>query len=161
MIENLGNLGDFIGGIGVVVTLIYLATQIRQNTRSLRLSSLQQIMGTSVSINETSSIGPIPEILAKLELHERLDEKEFARYLMYIWAMLTHHWQVFYQYQNGMIDQEVFNAYVARLRIVLNTSLSRGMWRTRMRKSFPKDFQEFIDAQIEDHAQQIAEVAIG
>jgi hypothetical protein len=60
-----------------------------------------------------------------------------------------------------MIDQEVFNAYVARLRIVLNTSLSRGMWRTRMRKSFPKDFQEFIDAQIEDHAQQIAEVAIG
>ncbi len=152
MIENLGNIGDFIGGVGVVITLIYLATQIRQNTRSLRLSSLQQIMGTSVSINETASTGPIPEILAELEMQERLNKKEFAQYLMYIWAMLTHHWQVFHQYENGMIDKKVFDAYVMRLQIILNTSLSRGMWRARMKRSFPKDFQEFIDAQITDDA---------
>ncbi len=150
MIENLGNIGDFIGGIGVVITLIYLATQVRQNTRSLRLTSLQQIMGTSVSINETASIGPIPEILGKLEVQERLNEKEFAQYLVYLWAMLTHSWQVFHQHQNGMIDEKVFEAYVARLRMVLNTSLSRGMWRARMREGFPNDFQKFIDAQIEE-----------
>ena len=35
MLEDLGNLGDFLGGIGVVVTLIYLAFQIRDNTRGL------------------------------------------------------------------------------------------------------------------------------
>ena len=29
MIETLGNIGDFVGGIGVVVTLFYLAFQIR------------------------------------------------------------------------------------------------------------------------------------
>ena len=84
MIENLGNIGDFVGGVGVFITLTYLATQIRQNTHSLRLSSIQQIMGTSVSINETASNGPIPEILAKLELGERLTVGEFAQYLMYI-----------------------------------------------------------------------------
>jgi len=39
MLENLGNLGDFLGGVGVVVTLIYLATQIRQNTRQLKLDT--------------------------------------------------------------------------------------------------------------------------
>lgn len=39
MIETLGNLGDFIGGMGVVVTLVYLASQIRQNTRSIRLAA--------------------------------------------------------------------------------------------------------------------------
>lgn len=36
MIETLGNLGDFIGGIAVVITLVYLAIQIRQNTIQLR-----------------------------------------------------------------------------------------------------------------------------
>ena len=36
MLEDLGNLGDFLGGIGVVVTLIYLAHQIRQNTKQIR-----------------------------------------------------------------------------------------------------------------------------
>ncbi len=48
MIENLGNIGDLIGGVGVFVTLVYLATQVRQNTRSHRLASIQQIISTSV-----------------------------------------------------------------------------------------------------------------
>ena len=32
MLEALGNLGDFVGGVAVIVTLLYLASQIRQNT---------------------------------------------------------------------------------------------------------------------------------
>jgi len=36
--EALGNIGDFIGGIGVVVTLIHLVVQIRRNTRQLELN---------------------------------------------------------------------------------------------------------------------------
>jgi len=39
MLEALGNLGDFVGGIAVVATLIYLAIQVRQNTSQLRDSS--------------------------------------------------------------------------------------------------------------------------
>jgi len=34
MLEDLGNLGDFIGGIAVIATLIYPALQVRNNTRS-------------------------------------------------------------------------------------------------------------------------------
>ncbi len=43
MLEALGNIGDFIGGIAVVVSLIYLAIQIRQNTKALRTASRQEI----------------------------------------------------------------------------------------------------------------------
>jgi len=39
VIEDLGNLGDFVGGIAVVVTLVYLAIQVRQNTVQLRRAS--------------------------------------------------------------------------------------------------------------------------
>jgi hypothetical protein len=42
--EALGNLGDFIGGIAVVATLIYLAVQVRQNTAALRTASRQAIV---------------------------------------------------------------------------------------------------------------------
>lgn len=38
-LDALGNIGDFIGGIGVVVTLVYLAIQIRYNTRGLDQST--------------------------------------------------------------------------------------------------------------------------
>ena len=44
LLEALGNIGDFLGGIGVVVTLGYLALQIRGNTRGLdQNNSLMQL----------------------------------------------------------------------------------------------------------------------
>ena len=80
VIENLGNIGEFIGGVGVFVTLLYLVTQVRQNTNSQRLASIQQIISTSVSISLIGGSGPLPGIFAKLENHERLSEEEFAQF---------------------------------------------------------------------------------
>ena len=48
MLEALGNIGDFLGGIGVFATLIYLAIQIRNNTISSRTASYQAAI-TSIS----------------------------------------------------------------------------------------------------------------
>jgi hypothetical protein len=39
LLNTLGNIGDFVGGIGVVVTLIYLAVQIRQNSRQIEMNT--------------------------------------------------------------------------------------------------------------------------
>ena len=41
--ETLGNIGDFVGGVGVIVTLLYLASQIRRNTRALDATSRQDV----------------------------------------------------------------------------------------------------------------------
>jgi hypothetical protein len=38
-ISELGSLGEFIGSIAVLVTLVYLAFQLRQNTLSMRSQS--------------------------------------------------------------------------------------------------------------------------
>ena len=150
MIENLGNIGDFVGGVGVVVTLIYLAMQIRQNTRTVRLSSIQQVMGSSVSINEMASSGPVPAILAKLENEERLTDEEYAQFLLHIWAMLTHQWQVFHQYRHGMIDKDVFESYTVRLQLAMATPFSRSLWHSRLRSGFTNDFQDYVDKQLAD-----------
>jgi hypothetical protein len=39
--QLLGNFGEFFGAIAVVVTLIYLAGQLRQNTSALRSSTYE------------------------------------------------------------------------------------------------------------------------
>ena len=43
MIETLGNLGEFISGIAVLATLIYLSVQVRQNTKATKASSFHQV----------------------------------------------------------------------------------------------------------------------
>ena len=139
MIENLGNIGDLIGGVGVIATLIYLATQIRQNTSSHRMASIQQIISTSVSISVGALAGPVPAIFAKCEKHDRLTEEEFAQFLMFVWAMLTNHWQIFHLYQKGMIDEEVLDKFMSRLQGTMNMSVARAMWRSRIKHGFPTD----------------------
>ena len=37
-IMELGALGEFLGAIGVIATLVYLAVQVRQNTHSIEVS---------------------------------------------------------------------------------------------------------------------------
>jgi hypothetical protein len=43
-LQDLGNLGEFIGAFAVIASLIYVAMQLRQNTQSLRTSSFQAAM---------------------------------------------------------------------------------------------------------------------
>ncbi len=38
-IQDWGAIGELVGGVAVIVTLIYIALQIRQNTRTIRLST--------------------------------------------------------------------------------------------------------------------------
>ena len=49
-LDALGNLGDFIGGIAVLATLIYLSFQIRQNITSVQQSNRIAIANTEISV---------------------------------------------------------------------------------------------------------------
>lgn len=48
-IENLGNLGDLLAAIATVVTLIYLAQQIRRNSKSVEGASAQAILELEIT----------------------------------------------------------------------------------------------------------------
>lgn len=43
MLEDLGHIGDFVGGIAVVITLVYLALQIRHNMDAVETASRQDL----------------------------------------------------------------------------------------------------------------------
>jgi hypothetical protein len=49
--QLLGNLGEFLGAIAVVATLVYLAAQIRQNTRTMRSTAHHSANQLGVQIN--------------------------------------------------------------------------------------------------------------
>ena len=53
-LDDLGNLGELIGAVAVVISLAYLAVQIRQNTRSLRAAAFKTSPATSQTSLEAS-----------------------------------------------------------------------------------------------------------
>ena len=50
-IQNLGSLGEFIAAIATLVTLVYLALQIRQNTKTVRSTAFQQVVDSFSEIS--------------------------------------------------------------------------------------------------------------
>jgi hypothetical protein len=59
---DLGNLGEFVAAIGVIVSFIYLAFQIRQNTRSMRANAYQE---TNASFQEATITQPLARTMMK------------------------------------------------------------------------------------------------
>ncbi len=133
-IMELGALGEFVGAIAVVATLAYLAIQIRQNTHAMekgerlalaqayqmRADGLQAMM---VHAADSEYVGPIisklveagyPEDVASLEI---LTSDERARFRLWQIAQQTHWDNMFFQYQQGFLDDEYFyDAFQERVR---------------------------------------------
>ena len=65
-IQDLGSLGELIAAVATVSTLVYLAIQLKQNTRALRSQTFQQSsMDMSLTANAISSDGELARIVVK------------------------------------------------------------------------------------------------
>ena len=122
---ELGAIGEFVGAIGVIATLIYLAVQIRQNTRAMdesrrlalaqtyqmRADALQDMLVTAAS----SDIGAILVRLTSAGYPENIDalksitEEERGRFRQWQIAQQTHWDNMHFQYQQGFLDKEYFD----------------------------------------------------
>ena len=131
-IIELGAIGEFVGAIGVIVTLIYLAVQIRQNTRAMeegrRLALAQTYQMRSDALQDmlvraaSSEVGAIlvrltaagyPENVGALDA---LSAEERGRFRQWQIAQQTHWDNMHYQYQQGFLDDEYFeDAFVDRV----------------------------------------------
>ncbi len=146
MIETLGNLGDFIGGIGVIVTLIYLAGQIRQNSRSVKAASAQAMLG---SLGQTlNSIGSSPQTSRVFSLGQldpsQLDEAEVAQFAHLILGWFRIVEQAFFEHERGGLDSELWEGHVAQLESFMQSSSVQRWWAVRSPLFHPA-FRHFID----------------
>ncbi|MGR8949239.1 MAG: hypothetical protein ACU84Q_14410 [Gammaproteobacteria bacterium] len=64
-LEQLANLGDFIGGIVVIVTLIFLVFEIRSNRKSINLSA--SIAWKESYTNLSALAASVPELADALK----------------------------------------------------------------------------------------------
>jgi len=120
-IMELGALGEFVGSFAVVATLIYLAFQIKHNTKSVQSSNF----GTW--IDATNALHPL--LMQSIDFHEDAanDARELTsseRWSFHYGAVQAFYaWEaVFLFYKNGTVDDEYF---ASRMRTVQRTLRDR------------------------------------
>ena len=110
--QDLANLGDAIGGFGVVVSLLYLAVQIRQNTRAVRSSSYhqaaEQTWNYCLAIAQDASLA---EILAKRIEGQTLAPAEQIRLNISNQALIYGFENMLRLHEEGMIDPDVWRNF--------------------------------------------------
>lgn len=117
-LSDLGNIGEFVSGLAVVVSLLYLAIQIRQNTRSLRASAHHSITAHIAELNRT--IVEQGEVAAILEVGLKdpvaLSPQDRRRFNAYNSARFRHYDNLYYQYRVGTLEPSQWHGFDSLLR---------------------------------------------
>ena len=112
-LEDLGNIGEFVAAVGVIVSLIYLGVQIRQNTRSVRTASYQSWFDSYSNFSNTILANPELDALFhhgatdpdSLTPEERRHFDGISRRAFRLWENLYHH------RLQGTIDADLYSTW--------------------------------------------------
>jgi hypothetical protein len=147
--QAIGAMGELVGGIAVILTLLYLAAQIRQNTISNRQTALQTI---SVQNAEWLSLIVQDEDVARIFRSgqydlESLENEDAVRYGM----LMTQFCRVFdtqyHQYLSGALTEDLWVSSERSIAFVMNRKGSK-LWWSRYGNQFSDPFQKFMQQTI-------------
>jgi hypothetical protein len=112
--EAIGAIGEIGGALAVLLSLIYLAIQIRQNTRMMRSSAKQQL--TAGSQNLIYKAIDNSDAWVKLTSGEQASSpEEDARMSLLVRAMLRGFEAQTYQYHAGLLEKDEWRALRAAI----------------------------------------------
>lgn len=149
MIETLGNIGDLLGGIGVIITLLYLANQIRQNTCSMRASAFQTSQRDIA--DKLDSLSSDPELIRiyfdgnhEFATFSREDRRRYATFMT---GLLRRYETLLYQTRVGNIDREEWEGLLTELRTIFKYPGARAWW-SQGSSSFNRELREFLEREV-------------
>lgn len=145
-IQALGSLGEFVGALAVVISLIYLAQQMSQNTTSVRAASFNAMVQNSIRLLEHAFSDPeVADFLHRAEQDpSSLTPAERVRWDAYMTAVYRHFGNLVYQYRVGALDRQMWESYERTLREHLRTP-SWGAWFQDHRGVFSDALQKHVD----------------
>ncbi len=148
--EALGAIGETIGALGVVGTLVYLAVQIRQNTKTVRASTYQAVLDSSRSDNELILVYPHLERVYRVGRRDpsALTDEERPLFRHLVAQLLQNHEMMFLQYRHGIIDEDLWRRRQVALRALVSQPGVCQWWTgsADTRSAFDSEFQEFVES---------------
>ena len=151
-ITTLAAWGEFLGGIAVVVSLIYLASQIRQNSKLLKASTAS---ATHDALSLSSSFVVQDPEMARIwwegmEDHASLSESDRRRFDPLMGIQLSGFRQHFRLAGDGIVSPEVWADMGHALRWTAQQPGFQHWWIQWGGKTYAGDFKEYVDGLIRE-----------
>jgi len=154
-LDDLGNLGELIGGAAVVVSLVYVALQVRQNTKQIRRSitaskvaSYQSVItamtGFASSITHDLAVGRIYR--QGLRDYNSLGGDERQQFSMELVILLYHYQSFYYQHRSGLVDSDLWEGHFRELVRLFGLPGVQAWW-PRWRHAYSEEFAKLLETQ--------------
>lgn len=166
-IAELGSLGEFVGAIGVVVTLIYLAFQIRQNTSQLEqnasMAKAAAVNNSNIALRQTRQAIFLSEAVSELFLsgnrdYSDLSDLELLRYRFMLQNITDVMLDIYSQTLETNFSPENWETQGVNLvKRILDTNGGRWFW-TNFKQNYPMRFGQEVDrilSEISDNEEDI------
>ena len=153
-LQDLGNLGELIGAIAVVISFVFLAVQIRQNTKTVQTSTYQAVLDSARSDTELILAHPHLERIYRLgrrDLNDLTDD-ERPLFRMLVAQILLNHELLFLQHQRGVIDAEFWRGRQEGLRALLSQPGVRKWWKEAplVHRYYVTGFRQLVDSILDE-----------
>ena len=140
-----GAIGEILGAGAVVISLFYLASQIRTQNREARLAAQHQIL---TAFREASIIMSDPE-LADIFLRGNKDitsltDTETFRMIAVLNPVIRVLEEAYDQYIEGRFDKDKWNGMVRQYSSYLSAPCFQQVWKVR-REHYQEGFRSFVD----------------
>jgi hypothetical protein len=146
-IQDLGSIGEFVGALAVVLSLLYLATQIRQNTAATRASSYEDV---AQGMRAFMALIAEDEELAQLYLRgaakaDHLSPSDQVRFEMLLGHFFANYDMAVDLYRRQMIDEKMMVPYTRFADSLLAQPGVAEWWQTSQH-FFSDDLRSHIEA---------------
>lgn len=146
--DALGAVAELLAAIGVIISLLYLAVQIRQNTQSVRANTFQDFTRESAETSRLAltNLEMLDEFLPILSGEQPFDPVRHTRFHVVCGLFARNLQSGFVELQRGRIDQRLFDSYAS---YHIEHWVSRpgwAQWWTLNRKHFDPEFVAWLEA---------------
>ncbi len=146
-LSELGDLGDFIGAIGVIASLVYVGFEVRRNTKALRAQAHETVVaGYMESIDVISEHADVMAKCFKSSYEEFRNYTDGEKTIFFgvIFGFFKHFEQIHAQYRQGLIGDEQWDSWSEHILMQFHQPGPQWWWKVR-RTSFVKPFREYLE----------------
>lgn len=147
-LDNIANLAEIASGIMVVVTVIFLVIQIRDNTKALRNAAVDNFYNTYLEV--AADVNRVPELAVATrkafvgEVMEPLENQHFCTYIQRSCSIVE---RSLIMVKDGVLDRQTFEMGIAPAKMIIATPAGRYWYYflKDKRQLFRSELYEFMD----------------
>ena len=128
--DAIGAIGEIVGALAVVISLVYLASQIRIQNRESRAASVHQVIEGYRSSIATLLEPEMAEIwVLAVSDFDSLTPSQRLRFIVYVTFTLRSFEDAYFQWREGRLEAVIWRALIAPLVDVKSTPAFDRFWR--------------------------------